>query len=182
MLWGILPAYRIKPQFISYPDVQSGDHPRASPPQSALRIKAVLHPTHHYHLFIICQLAKKDQPLHWNTAQTQSWFNLRDIVTTRHASNLPYCKLTAQEQRVFSQAQLPRLRPSVPCSHFHGGRRRDAAVRCLPTSDPGSAAGHAGNSNSPGGVGIPLNLLEDFHSSTFLQCHSSPPAPASPIP
>lgn len=31
-----------------------------------------------------------------------------------------------------------------------------------------------------GGAGIPLNLLEDFHSAAFLRCDSSPPPLPAP--
>jgi len=41
------------------------------------------------------------------------------IVTTRPASNLLYCKLTAQKLHMFSQASATLLRQSIPCSNFH---------------------------------------------------------------
>lgn len=89
--WEFCQHVRLNHISISYPDVQSREHPRASPPQLTLGLKAICYPTHHYHLFMIHQLEKKDNPyteiLH---NLSPDLFNLKGIVTTRPASHLPF--------------------------------------------------------------------------------------------
>lgn len=108
---------------ISYPDVQSREHPRASPPEPAL--EAALYATHHSNQQNRTALILSQYCAHTQKKKlSPDLFNLKGIVTKRPVSNLLYCKLL-RSSACFPRLQL-HLRRSAPHRHFHGEQGGEA--------------------------------------------------------